>query len=80
MFGATRESRGELDALDKSPWAGGELAGVVAADEEGESAPDEDEDDERRRRNENLKVGSKYAGKIGLVAEMPLSRTISAVG
>lgn len=79
VFGATRESRAVVD-LVSGPSFGGEFAGVVATDEDGESSSDEDESSEwRRRRNGNLKLGSRYVGKIGLVAEMPLSRTISAV-
>ena len=74
VLGATRESRGEVLDLDNGPSLGGELAGVVT-DDSGESPPDEEEDDERRRRNGNLKLGRRYVGKIGLVAEMPFSRT-----
>ncbi len=64
--------------------SGGELLGVVAADETADSPGCEDDDDpaddaddaDWRREKENLKLGRRYVGKTGLVAEMRLSRGI----
>jgi len=64
--------------------SGGELLGVVAADETADSPgcedddhPADDADDaDWRREKENLKLGRRYVGKTGLVAEMRLSRGI----
>lgn len=73
---ATRDNRVPAPSFDKAVRLGGELDGVVAADEFDDS-PDDEEEAECRRENGSLKVGSRYTGKMGLVAEMPLSRTIS---
>jgi hypothetical protein len=72
VLGAVRDSR-PFSTLAKIPPLGGELAGVVTADDAELEEPD------WRRVNGSLMLGSKKLGKIGLVAEIPLSRTISVV-
>jgi hypothetical protein len=76
VLGEVRNSR-PRPALAKRPSFGGELAGVVTADDAADSA--ELEEVEWRREKGSLMLGSKKLGKTGFVAEMPLSRTISAV-
>ena len=76
VFGEVRNNLPRPD-LDKRPSFGGELAGVVTADDAADSA--ELEEVEWRREKGSLMLGSRKVGKTGFVAEMPLSRTISAV-
>jgi hypothetical protein len=77
VFGEVRDSRPRPD-LDKRPSFGGELAGVVTADDAADSAELE-EVEWRRPEKGSLILGNRKLGKTGFVAEMPLSRTISAV-
>lgn len=76
VFGEVRNSR-LRPAFVKTPSFGGELAGVVTAEDAADSA--ELEDVEWRREKGSLMLGSKKLGKTGFVAEMPLSRTIATV-
>ncbi|KAK2681343.1 hypothetical protein RAB80_003136 [Fusarium oxysporum f. sp. vasinfectum] len=76
VFGDVRDNR-PLGAFARIPSFGGELAGVVTAEDAADSA--ELEETEWRREKGSLMLGSKKVGKTGLVAEMPLSRTISAM-
>lgn len=50
---------------------------VVDVGEVGEAANEADEDELRRLKGD-LRAGRRYPGNIGLVAEIPLSRTMMA--
>lgn len=77
VFGEVRDNR-PLSDFAKGPSFGGELAGVVTAEEAADSVA-ELEEAEWRREKGSLMLGSRKLGKTGFVAEMPLSRTISAM-
>jgi hypothetical protein len=72
VSGATRWSLEDRMAAGD----GGELLGVVLPDLDNEGTDHDVDEARRRNRGGRLKLGSRYVGKVGLVAEMPLSRTI----